>query len=88
MTSFDARLRMLGQTGLPLGVEIDLSGERMILIAGDAQVANWPLGDIRVVSRSDGFHVEAEGEEVVLNVTDSDEFALELGTHGVTPGYG
>jgi hypothetical protein len=60
----------------------------MILRAGDAKVADWPLIDIRVVSRSDGFHVEAEGEEVVLNVTEADRFALELGVHGRTPGYG
>lgn len=88
MTSFDARLRLLGQTGLPLGVEVDLSDERMILKAGDSKVADWPLGDIRIVSRSDGFHVQAEGEEIVLNVTDAARFAVELGVVETSPNGG
>lgn len=79
MTSFDARLRLLSQPGMPLGVEVDLDGGRMIITSDGKEVANWPLGDIKVVVQSDGFHFEAEGEEVVLNVTDTRRFAAEIG---------
>lgn len=79
MTSFDARLRLLGQAGFPLGVEVDLTGERMIVTAGREQVADWALDDIRIFSLADGFHIEAEGEEVILNVTDGSRFAAEVG---------
>lgn len=79
MTSFDARLRLLGQTGLPLGVEVDLNGERMRVTAGDNVLADWLLDDITISAHADGFHVKAEGEEVVLNVTDQASFAAIVG---------
>ena len=79
LTSFDARLRLIGQTGLPLGVEVDLTGDRMIVNTTDATVADWSLDEIRVSSLPDGFHVKAEGEEIVLNVTEKSRFAAELG---------
>ena len=79
MTSFDARLRLLGQQGLPLGVEVDLTGDRMIVNTDESTVADWQLDEIRVVSLPDGFHVKAEGEEIVLNVSDKTRFAVELG---------
>ena len=78
MTSFDARLRMIGQQGLPLGVEVDLTGDRMIVSAGDSQVASRALEEIRVHSLPDGFHIKAEGEEIILNVTDKSRFAAEV----------
>ena len=79
MTSFDARLRLLGQQGLPLGVEVDLTGDRMVVNTDESTVADWQLEDIRIVSLPDGFHVKAEGEEIVLNVSEKTRFAVELG---------
>lgn len=79
MTSFNARLCLLGHTGLPLGVEIDLTGERMHVTADGAYVANWSLRDITISSELDGFHFEAEGEEVILNLTDEAQFAVAVG---------
>ena len=84
MTSFDARLRLLGEAGFPLAVEIDLSHEHMTVSAGDDELASWRLRDIHVVSLPDGFHVKAEGEEVILNVTDKNRFAVELGLPNAT----
>lgn len=85
MTSFDARLRMSGQTGLPLGVEIDLTGERMVVTAGQSKVANWALRDIKISAHHDGFHIEAEGEEVILKLTDEIRFAKAIGLGKTDP---
>lgn len=79
MTSFDARLRLIGSPGLPLGVEIDLIGERMVVTAAGKELADWPLDQIEVLPRADGFLIRAEGEEVVINVSDDTRFARELG---------
>ncbi len=79
MSSFNARLRLPGRTKLPLGVEVDIRHERMILTAGDRTVATWPLDEIVVASHSDGFHIKVDGDEVILHVTDSTRFATELG---------
>ena len=85
MTSFDARLRMIGQTGFPLGVEVDLTGERMTVTAGESRVADWVLAEIMISSLPDGFHIKAEGEEVILNVADKGRFATEVGLRNADP---
>jgi len=79
MTSFDARLRLIGQSGFPLAVEVDLTGERMTVSAGQNRLAYWELEDIRILSLPDGFHIKAEGEEIILNVSDKERFVSEVG---------
>lgn len=79
MTSFDARLRMIGEKGFPLGVEIDLSAERMIVTADGAGIADWALDDIRIVPTPSGFRIDAEGETIILNVTEGNRFRAEIG---------
>jgi hypothetical protein len=79
MSSFNARLRLPGQSKLPLGVEVDIQHERMTLTSGERTVAAWPIEKLEVVSHSDGFHIRVDGEVMVLNVADSSRFAAELG---------
>ncbi len=79
MSSFDGRLRLPGQAKLPLAVEVDISQERMRLIAGEETVADWPLEGLEVVLESDGFHITVDDEKAVLSVTESTRFAKELG---------
>ena len=88
MASFDARLRLVGQSGLPLGVEIDITGERLVVMTGPQLLADWPLHEITISTRADGLHVEAEGEEIVLNVPDERRFMVELRQVGKWPGNG
>lgn len=79
MSSFDARLRVIGQTGFPLGVEIDLSGERMVVTSSGQKLADWDLDEIQIAPTASGFRITAEGEEVILNVTDTERFVAEIG---------
>lgn len=79
MSTFQGRLRVEGDTDPEIGVEIDLDGERMKLAAGEVEIADWSLEEIRVAALQDGFHVRAEGEEVVLKVEDDGHFAIDLG---------
>ena len=85
MSSFAARLRMPGRTRLPLGVEVDITRERMTLTSGDQPVGDWALDQLEIKSLFDGFHITVDGEEIVLNVTDSTQFAVELGIAGRPP---
>ncbi len=78
MTSFDARLRLAGQPGLPLGVVVDLTGKQMSVMIDGEQLASWSLEDIEIAQNSDGFHIEVEGEEVILNVNEKVRFATEV----------
>ena len=76
---------MIGETGFPLVVEVDLTGERMTVTAGDSPVAEWDLEKIRIAYLSDGFHIKAEGEEIILNFTDGAGFAEEAGVSTIHP---
>ena len=63
----------------------DLDGERMRLNSNGVEVADWSLEEIRVAALPDGFHVRAEGEEVVLEVFDDGRFAIDLGLRTAHP---
>ena len=85
MSAFEGQLRLAGDDAPPVGVEIDLTDERMRVRSGEVEVANWSLRDIRVSALADGFHVRAEGEEVVLDVIEDGRFAIELGLKSAHP---
>jgi hypothetical protein len=85
MSSFSARLRLPGQSRLPLGVEVDIRHERMTLTAGDRTVGAWPLEKLEVASQPDGFHIKIDGDLLVLDVADSSRFATEMGIDRESP---
>jgi hypothetical protein len=82
---YDGALRFEGSKDAPIHVLIDLSDDRLIMRAGDIEVASWPRDEIRVSALMDGFHVRAEGEEIVLNIEDDARFALDLGLRNAHP---
>lgn len=86
MSEFKGMLRIGDENEAPMGVEIDLTEDRMRLTAGGVEVADWARDEFRVQALLDGFHVRAEGEEVILDVSDDAHFALELGLRTAHPG--
>lgn len=68
-----------------MSVEIDLTDDRMKVTAGDMEVADWSRDEFRIQALPDGFHIRAEGEEVVLDIREDARFALELGLRSAHP---
>jgi hypothetical protein len=85
MTVYGAQLRLGGSDEEPIRVMIDLTDERLAMRAGEVEVGDWSREEIRVTALLDGFHVRAEGEEIVLDVTEDARFALELGLRNAPP---
>lgn len=79
MSDFEGVLRTVTDRNVAIRVTIDLTDERLRLVNGDSEIANWSLDEIRVNAMSDGFHIKAEGEEVILDLTEDAEFAVALG---------
>lgn len=79
MAHYAGVLRTSTERDSTIGVVIDLSDERLQLRSGDANIADWSLSDIRVTAQGDGFHIRAEGEEVILDLREDAEFAVALG---------
>jgi hypothetical protein len=85
MSAYDAQLRLSGTDDAPISVVIDLTDERIAMTAGDIEVGDWARDQVRVSAMPDGFHVRAEGEELILDVTDDARFALDLGLRNAPP---
>lgn len=86
MTAYEGRLWMEGEENEPpVDVVVDLTDGRMRVSAGDIEVAEWPMEEIRVNALIDGFHIRAGGEEVVIDVEDDGHFALDLGLRSGHP---
>lgn len=85
MTPFNARLRLPGQSRIPLGVEVDVSDEQITLRTGERKLAQWNLAEVDIDYLSDGFHIKVDGEEVVLSVSESSQFASALGVTASRP---
>lgn len=85
MSAYEAILRIPGDNEAPLGVEVELTDERLAVKAGDVELGDWSRDEIRVSALEDGFHIRAEGEEIVLDVTDDAQFALDLGLRNAHP---
>ena len=79
MVDFAGVLRTSTERDSAIEVVIDLTDERLRLRSGDASLADWSLNDIQVTAQGDGFHIRAEGEEVILDLRQDAEFAVALG---------
>lgn len=85
MSQYEGSLIMPGDEGPPLAILIDLTEERLRINAGGAEIGDWSMSEIRVNALPDGFHLRAEGEEVLLNVDEDAQFAVDLGLTSAPP---
>lgn len=85
MTNYAGNLRIEGDEEPPIRVEVDLDGERMKVFAGEVELGDWALDELRVAALEDGFHFRVEGQELVIDVEDDGRFALDLGLKTAHP---
>lgn len=85
MASYEAKLQIDGDPSAPLRVTVDLSEDRLRMLIGGQEVADWHKEEMRIDALPDGFHIRADGESVVLDVGDDAHFALELGLRNAHP---
>ncbi|MFP3914841.1 MAG: hypothetical protein ACLFWM_08195 [Actinomycetota bacterium] len=79
-TQMTGKVRMADDTAGAVTVQIHLGDETLTLLAaGGTEIGTWPLDEVGISSRPDGFHLRIEGEEVILTTDDDARFALELG---------
>ncbi len=72
MGTYEGELRMLGDG-------------RMRVTAGGHEIGDWSKDEVRIHAEDDGFHVRAEGEEVVLDLRDDAHFAVDYGLRSAPP---
>ncbi len=81
MGQFSASLKVPGDTSsLPATVDIDEG--RLRVASGDHVIGNWALDDINLTPGPEGVHVSAEGEELILQFSESAAFEEAAGMNG------
>ncbi len=84
MSEYQAVLRMPEETS-GIGVVVDLDAEHIAIRSGEIEIGEWPLGSVRIIATDEGFRLRADGEEVVITVSQDAEFAVELGLRSAPP---
>lgn len=85
MSTYNAKLLIEGEDTQATPVVVDLTGDRITLSIGEEEIADWSKDQMRIQALPDGFHIRAEGEAVILDVTEDARFALELGMRNAHP---
>jgi hypothetical protein len=71
---------MPGERGPGLRVEIDLTDDSHLHIeAAQDLIGDWALQDLGIRASDDGFHLLAEGEEVIIRTDNDPAFAVAIG---------
>jgi hypothetical protein len=80
MNQFNGSLRLPGEVGPGLHVLIDLTDEHHLQItAASDMIGDWPLEAVGIRAADDGFHLLAEGDEVVFRTDNDPAFAVAVG---------
>ena len=83
MGTFSASLRTIGdRRGLPATVTLD--GDRIVIEAGEHPIGEWSLEEVHLEATGNGYRMAAEGEQILLEIEDSDKFEVELRGRTVT----
>lgn len=75
----DGNVRMRGDNGPGVRVEVIVGNHRLRLMAGEEVVGDWSVADVGIHPLREGFDVKAAGEEFVLRTSDDMAFAEEIG---------
>ena len=77
MSSFSASLKTIGdRKGLPATIHLD--EDRLSISAGDHALGDWPLSEIHLEPIATGYRMDAEGEQILIELQDTEAFELEL----------
>lgn len=85
MSSYDARLGLPEQPQLPLPVRLVTTGDSITLHVGNALIADWPLDRVAITREKRGFRIVADGEDLIVDITDANRFAMEMGITDTSP---
>ena len=79
MAHFDGSLKLAGNEA-PVRVAIDLTDDHVIRISAEAiEIGEWTIGQVSVKAQDDGFHMIADGEELIIRTDNDPAFALAMG---------
>jgi hypothetical protein len=85
MASFRGLLTVEGDPESELIADIDVSQGHIRLVAGGSEIANWDLNDISIEESGGVFRIVADGEALLLQLSDAKRFAGTVGVAYTSP---
>jgi hypothetical protein len=85
MAQFEGSLRIIGDPGPPVDASVTVTDGRLTMISGDVEIGNWDMDELSILHRLDGYHIEVEGEELVMAFADSSGFAQAIQSNEIPP---
>jgi hypothetical protein len=76
---FSGSLRLATDPESRVRAEIEVDGERLVVRAGGDELGNWDLGALSFQPAPGGFHISADGEDLILTTGDNSSFAELVG---------
>ena len=79
MAHFDGSLKLAGNEA-PVRVAIDLTDDHVIRISAETiEIGEWTIEQVAMKALEDGFHMIADGEELIIRTNNDPAFALAMG---------
>ena len=78
MGQFSASLKVPGDA-ISLPATVDIDDGRMLVASGEHVIGDWALVDIDLTPGPEGVHISAEGEELILQFSESAAFEEAAG---------
>jgi hypothetical protein len=85
VTQLKGRLRLVGSHEAPINVVVDLDAVTLSVSTMDVEIGSWSVAGLDVRALDDGFLIQVEDENVVINTEDDGAFARALGIHWGNP---
>lgn len=79
MPRFQGSLQLVGDTSPAVTGEVAVADGSLAVRTGAHELGTWPFGELDIARQTDGFHIGAEGEELVFKADDPIGFATAVG---------
>lgn len=85
MPEFTGSLRLASDPATSVVADVVVDNDRLVLSAGSSQIGDWARREIDISVSSEGFRLRADGEDLILAITDPAGFAEAVGIEPFDP---
>ncbi len=85
MPEFTGNLRLASDPTTAVAADVVVEADRLVLNSGTSQIGDWGRQEVDIDVSADGFRLRADGEDLILDVTDPEGFAAAVGIPAFEP---
>jgi hypothetical protein len=85
MSEFTGNLRLARDPTTSVAADVVVEADRIVLNSGTSQIGDWGRQEVDIDVSVDGFRLRADGEDLILDVTDPEGFAAAVGIPAFQP---